>query len=181
MNTLKSFVYTGCMHITEEAPLPLKKLAVEAGTYLIKRGGSFWYSEKLELEFVVPNHEDSNDNKKILIYLHDEAYVYCSNNTHHQLYCRLTLNYILTLEHPFPCALEDTLAVYFYLINQNTEEHLEMDINVTAGGLLLNSWNDFNSSPPIMMLKKFIRINGSILYRYSNSFILILVTIHSNP
>ncbi|KAI9290551.1 alpha/beta-hydrolase [Neoconidiobolus thromboides FSU 785] len=181
-------------HYRELSHNIIKEILIkEIGKYPIEREDALWYnSEKLELEFAVPKSVDCRVDKETLFYLHGGAYILCSNNTQRPLYCQLgreancqvaALNYRLAPEFPFPCALEDTLAAYLFLISQSTAKCLGMDIDASkiviagdsaggglsssflillsqleeykmvAGGLLLSPWVDLTSSQPSILTK----------------------------
>ena len=84
-----------------------------------------------------------------LLYLHGGAFVTGSLPTHRELAARvsevtgarvLTLDFRLAPEHPFPAALEDTLAAYKWLLSQGiTPARLVIGGESSGGGLALQA------------------------------------------
>jgi acetyl esterase/lipase len=80
---------------------------------------------------------------KVILYLHGGAYGYCSADTHRTLAARIMIEsgvqvllpeYRLAPEHPFPAALEDTLVVYHWLLNQGYNASDIIFAGDSAGG-----------------------------------------------
>ena len=82
---------------------------------------------------------------KVILYLHGGAYEYCSANTHRSLAARimneagirvLLPEYRLAPEHPFPAAIEDTVRIYRWLLNQGySSENIIFAGDSSGGGL----------------------------------------------
>ena len=82
---------------------------------------------------------------KVILYLHGGAYEYCSANTHRSLAARimneagirvLLPEYRLAPEHPFPAAIEDTVRIYHWLLNQGySSENIIFAGDSSGGGL----------------------------------------------
>jgi epsilon-lactone hydrolase len=82
------------------------------------------YAAGVLAEWLTPAHSVSD---KVIIYLHGGGYVMGSPATHRSLVARLaksfgiralSIDYRLAPEHPFPAALEDSLAAYKWVIDQ---------------------------------------------------------------
>jgi monoterpene epsilon-lactone hydrolase len=80
-----------------------------------------------------------------LLYLHGSGYVSCSPVTHRGMVARLsalsgvpafTLDYRLAPEHVFPCAAEDTMAAYRWLLDQGYDPERIVVGGDSAGGHL---------------------------------------------
>ncbi|MCL6573096.1 MAG: alpha/beta hydrolase [Bacillus sp. (in: Bacteria)] len=89
----------------------------------------------------ISNNQTVKD--KVILYLHGGAYGYCSAETHRSLAARimnetgvkvLLPEYRLAPEHPFPAALEDTLIVYHWLLNQGFDPSTIIFAGDSAGG-----------------------------------------------
>lgn len=85
----------------------------------------------------------SYDPQKVILYLHGGGYCICSLDTHRGLASRLALasrarlliiDYRLAPEHPFPAALEDTLAAYGWLLAQGFPANQIIIGGDSAGG-----------------------------------------------
>lgn len=82
---------------------------------------------------------------KVILYLHGGAYEYCSADTHRSLAARimdessirvLLPEYRLAPEHPFPAAIEDTVRIYRWLLNQGyAPSHIIFAGDSSGGGL----------------------------------------------
>ncbi|MEZ4769789.1 MAG: alpha/beta hydrolase [Caldilineales bacterium] len=79
----------------------------------------------------------------VILYLHGGAYVLGSVDGHREWIARLAkatgtralaINYRLAPEHPFPCALEDTLAAYRWLLDQGVRSSDIVLAGDSAGG-----------------------------------------------
>ncbi len=79
----------------------------------------------------------------VVLYLHGGAYALGSINTHREFLGRLTaatqrkvlaINYRLAPEHPFPAALEDSTAVYRWLLSQEIDPGKVAITGDSAGG-----------------------------------------------
>jgi monoterpene epsilon-lactone hydrolase len=87
------------------------------------------------------------DPLRTILYLHGGGYVICSADTHRGLAGRvaqssrsrlLLIDYRLAPEHPFPAALEDSLAAYHWLLDQGLPpEKLVIGGDSAGGGLTL--------------------------------------------
>ena len=82
-------------------------------------------------------------NDKVLVYLHGGAYVFCSPRSHRHLVAALSeatnatafaLDYRLAPEHPFPAAIEDSVAVYRWLLDQGFAPNRIFIAGDSAGG-----------------------------------------------
>jgi acetyl esterase/lipase len=83
----------------------------------------------------------------VILYLHGGAYALGSINVHRELVARLAraagiralaINYRLAPEHPFPAALEDTLAAYRWLLAQGIDPtRIALAGDSAGGGLAL--------------------------------------------
>jgi acetyl esterase/lipase len=85
---------------------------------------------------------------RVVLYLHGGAYMMGSINTHRELMARiaracacrvLALDYRLAPEHPFPAALDDALAAYYWLLTQGVSPAQLMLAGDSAGGGLVLS------------------------------------------
>ena len=83
------------------------------------------------------------DGGRVLIFLHAGGYVTGSVNAHRDLIARLSrssgaralgLDYRLAPEHPFPAALDDTLAAYHWLISNGLDAKRIVISGGSAGG-----------------------------------------------
>jgi acetyl esterase/lipase len=86
---------------------------------------------------------DLADDAPVLLYLHGGSYVFGSSRTHGDLIARLVLaaearalalNYRLAPEHPFPAALEDTVAAYRWLLSTGVDPKRVVIAGDSAGG-----------------------------------------------
>lgn len=82
-------------------------------------------------------------NDTVLVYLHGGAYVFCSPRSHRHLVAALSeatnatafaLDYRLAPEHPFPAAIEDSVAVYRWLLDQGFAPNRIFIAGDSAGG-----------------------------------------------
>ncbi|ORZ11426.1 Alpha/Beta hydrolase protein [Absidia repens] len=85
-------------------------------------------AEPLKASWIQPSSSSSTSNKKTLLYFHGGAYFLGTYKMYRPLLSQLALksgpggarvlavDYRLAPQHPFPCALEDALAAYLYLI-----------------------------------------------------------------
>lgn len=89
----------------------------------------------------ISNNQTAKD--KVILYLHGGAYGYCSADTHRTLAARIMCEtgvkvllpeYRLAPEHPFPAAIEDTLVVYHWLLNQGYDSTNIIFAGDSAGG-----------------------------------------------
>jgi acetyl esterase/lipase len=96
----------------------------------------------LRAEWVVPPDADP---RRVLYYLHGGGFVACSPATHRTLVARiaraagvraLIIDYRLAPEHPFPCAVEDSLAGYRFLLDGGTRPEQIVIAGDSAGGAL---------------------------------------------
>lgn len=80
---------------------------------------------------------------RVILYLHGGGYCFCSPNTHRGLAARLALatparvllvGYRLAPEYPFPAALEDALASYFWLLDEGIVPNQIVIAGDSAGG-----------------------------------------------
>ncbi|MCM3669237.1 alpha/beta hydrolase [Mesobacillus maritimus] len=87
--------------------------------------------------------EQNSTDEKVILYLHGGAYGYCSANTHRSLAARimnssgvkvLLPEYRLAPEHPFPAAIEDTIMVYQWLLDQGYDACNILFAGDSAGG-----------------------------------------------
>ncbi|GBD14461.1 Monoterpene epsilon-lactone hydrolase [bacterium HR25] len=91
-------------------------------------------------EWVVP--QEVSDDRTIL-YLHGGGYVLCSPHTHREMVAHLAkaararallIDYRLAPEHPFPAAVEDSLAAYRWLLGQGVRPQRIAIAGDSAGG-----------------------------------------------
>lgn len=91
-------------------------------------------------EWVVPP-EGADD--RVILYLHGGGYVLCSPNTHREMVAHLArvararallIDYRLAPEHPFPAAVEDSLAAYRWLLGQGMRPQCIAIAGDSAGG-----------------------------------------------
>ena len=94
----------------------------------------------VEAEWVHPREAPK---ERVLVYLHGGAYVMGSCNTHRPLAAyiaracgvrALLLNYRLAPEHPFPAAVDDTVAAYRWLLYNCFKAHDIVFAGDSAGG-----------------------------------------------
>ncbi len=80
---------------------------------------------------------------RVVLYLHGGGYNVCSPNTHRELAARIALHcsakalvpdYRLAPEHPFPCALEDALSAFRWLLGRGLKGHQIAIAGDSAGG-----------------------------------------------
>ncbi|MEH7180339.1 alpha/beta hydrolase [Neobacillus vireti] len=80
---------------------------------------------------------------KVILYLHGGGYSYCSADTHRSLAARIMIEagvkvllpeYRLAPEHPFPAAIEDTITIYRWLLNQGYSSSNIIFAGDSAGG-----------------------------------------------
>jgi acetyl esterase/lipase len=84
---------------------------------------------------------------RVILYLHGGGYVACSMHSHQALVGHLaracgvralTVNYRLAPEHPYPAALNDSLAAYNWLLAEGfAPEHVGLAGDSAGGGLAL--------------------------------------------
>jgi epsilon-lactone hydrolase len=86
---------------------------------------------------------DQTQADKVILYLHGGAYGYCSADTHRSLAARimrevgvkvLLPEYRLAPENPFPAAIEDTIAIYRWLLKQGYHSSNIIFAGDSAGG-----------------------------------------------
>ncbi len=108
-----------------------------------------WLGEPLEVG-IVPAEWLSGptaDESRVLLYLHGGGYLLGSIATHRALAARiaeaagirsLIIDYRLAPEHPFPAALEDSLAAYDFLLGEGLEpEKVALGGDSAGGGLAI--------------------------------------------
>jgi len=87
--------------------------------------------------------EAPDSDSGVILYLHGGAYALASLNTHRELVARLVratnmralaVKYRLAPEHPFPAALEDSLAAYRWLLDQGIDPSQIIIAGDSAGG-----------------------------------------------
>jgi epsilon-lactone hydrolase len=96
---------------------------------------------------VLPSARSSAPGRSgVVLYLHGGGYVVCSNRTHADFMSRIAhatsgrvlgIDYRLAPEHPFPAALEDTLAAYEWLLRSERPESIVIAGDSAGGGLAL--------------------------------------------
>lgn len=133
-------------------------------------------------------HEESRRLKRIMLYIHGGAYYFGSINTHKYAIHRastkfggftLAVNYRKAPQFPFPCAIQDCLAAYLYLIQPPPgalhppidASHIvvagdsaggglalallqlvrDLSLPMPAGGVLLSPWSDMTHSFPSIL------------------------------
>jgi len=86
---------------------------------------------------------DSSPPSKVLLYLHGGCYVQNNPKTHQAMVARIAISagvcvlyvdYRLAPEHPFPAALDDAVAAYKWLLDQNIPHHNIIFAGDSAGG-----------------------------------------------
>jgi monoterpene epsilon-lactone hydrolase len=101
-----------------------------------------------------------SDMSRILLFFHSGAYNAGSTHSHRDLMGRLAkssripvlgINYRLAPEHPYPAALEDAIAVYGYLLEENYKPSDIILIGSSAGGGLALSLLLFLKKNMILM------------------------------
>ncbi|TDL75302.1 alpha/beta hydrolase [Rhodococcus qingshengii] len=101
--------------------------------------------EKIQIEGIYAEWILNNQTKedKVILYLHGGGYGYCSADTHRSLAARIMIEsgvkvllpeYRLAPEHPFPAAIEDTLTIYRWLLEQGYESSNIIFAGDSAGG-----------------------------------------------
>lgn len=87
---------------------------------------------------------DGHDDDRTILYLHGGGFVIGSIDSHRQLVARLSraagarclsLGYRLAPEHPYPAALDDTLAAYAWLLERHPPERLALAGDSAGAGL----------------------------------------------
>jgi acetyl esterase/lipase len=129
-------------------------------------------------EWIIPREADHD---KVLLYLHGGGYQVGSIKTHRALVgaiakssgvCALIPEYRLAPEHPFPAALEDSLAAYKYLLETGHDpsdivvggdsaggglavslllEIRDQNLPMPASAILLSPWVDLTVSQPSVL------------------------------
>jgi acetyl esterase/lipase len=83
------------------------------------------------------------DGERVLYYLHGGGYVLCSVDTHREMISRLSraararalaVDYRLAPEHPFPAAVDDSVAAYRWLLGTGVEPARVVIAGDSAGG-----------------------------------------------
>ena len=141
---------------------------------------------------------------RVVLYLHGGGYVIGSINTHKGLGYRISrasksrvllIDYRLAPEHPYPAALEDSVATYKWLIDEEgiDPQHIVIsgdsagggltaatilkirDIGITlpAGGVLLSPWTDLDITGDSVKTKRRIDpiVDASGLFFMANLYI----------
>jgi acetyl esterase/lipase len=98
----------------------------------------------MPVEWLIPQKVET---ERGILYLHGGAYTFCSSATHRGLAGRIALaskarvlviDYRLAPEHPFPVALEDSLAAWHYLLEQGiSPKNLVIAGDSAGGGLTM--------------------------------------------
>lgn len=129
----------------------------------------------------VRSHEkqpaDGSQNNRVVFYIHGGAYFFCSVDTHRpqlERYARhlqarvFAVQYRLAPQFPFPCALQDCLAAYLYLLKTYGANEIiiagdsagggltlallctlrDKGMTLPAGGVLISPWVDLTHSFP---------------------------------
>lgn len=90
---------------------------------------------------LISNNQTKED--KVILYLHGGGYGYCSADTHRSLAANIMIEsgvkvvlpeYRLAPEHPFPAAIEDTITIYQWLLNQGYKSSNIIFAGDSAGG-----------------------------------------------
>ncbi|KAF7714461.1 Lipase/esterase family protein [Penicillium ucsense] len=155
---------------------------------LVRVGGEKWWqwrgpSEELKGEWIeMRNHyterEKANERcKKIMLYIHGGAYFFGSIDTHRYMLQRharklkgrvFAPDYRLAPQFPFPCALQDCLAAYLWLLESYSSKEIilagdsagggmslsllvimrDQGIPLPAGAILISPWVDLTHSFP---------------------------------
>ncbi|QRW25189.1 carbohydrate esterase family 10 protein [Rhizoctonia solani] len=110
------------------------------------------------------HYEPEMDDMRCMLYIHGGGYYFGSVDQQRfcvQRYARkmggrvFAVNYRLAPQYPFPCALQDCLAAYLYLIRPPPgAEHLPVPPNmvIIAGGILISPWCDLTHSFPSVLV-----------------------------
>jgi acetyl esterase/lipase len=145
--------------------------------------------------------ESKND--RVVLYLHGGGYVMGSINTHKGLGCRISrasksrvllIDYRLAPEYPYPAALEDSVAAYKWLIDEEGIDPRNIVISgdsagggltaatllklrdtgiaLPAGGVLLSPWVDLDMTGASIRTKRKVDpiVNASGLYFMANLY-----------
>lgn len=95
-------------------------------------------------EWLIPANED--DTEKVILYFHGGAWLFGWNNTHRKLLGyiakasgkrAMAVDYRLAPEDPFPAALDDCLAAYYYLLECGISPDQVILAGDSAGGNLV--------------------------------------------
>jgi epsilon-lactone hydrolase len=117
----------------EESAGRFGKLPIGIEVSLVSIGG-------LSAEWIRPSHMSSD---RAILYFHGGGYVMGSCRSHRAIVAKfvagsgigaLVFNYRLAPEHPFPAALEDSLAAYTYLLSQCIPSTRIAFVGDSAGG-----------------------------------------------
>lgn len=135
MPSIRSYLYRNSIKLSKKL-IRIEGKGMEERRRMLDEGAKKWIKLPKDCE-VEPFHIDgmyaewlTNDqtaDDKIVLYLHGGGYEYCSAETHRPLAARimkesgvkvLLPEYRLAPEHPFPAAIEDSLTIYHWLLNQ---------------------------------------------------------------
>jgi len=96
------------------------------------------------------------DASSVILYLHGGGYVICSLQSHRHLVAEvgraagtrtLAIDYRLAPEHPFPAAVEDTVAAYRYLLDRGIRpERIALAGDSAGGGLVVGAMLAFREA-----------------------------------
>ncbi|CAI7623445.1 unnamed protein product [Penicillium pancosmium] len=173
----------------DELSTAAKAISKQLGPNGIKRvGGEEWWqwrgpSEDLKGEWIeMRNHYNENKksnarNNRIMLYVHGGAYFFGSVDTHRYMMQRharklngrvFAPEYRLAPQFPFPCALQDCLASYLWLLKHYDSKEIiiagdsagggmalslmvimrDQGIPLPAGAILISPWVDLTHSMP---------------------------------
>ncbi|CAF1393863.1 unnamed protein product [Adineta steineri] len=154
---------------TNISPKPAEcQIRKEIFKYNAQTTDGYWVSNQLK--------SSSKNSDKILIYIHGGGFMTGDINTYSGFECYLSrifninvlhVEYRLVPEHPYPAAVDDTIALYHALLDQNISSSRMMIMGDSAGGgltlqtmqvlitrelpvphgvILLSPWADISSS-----------------------------------
>ncbi len=105
--------------------------------------------EKIKIDSISAEWVYSNiaDEDKVILYFHGGGYNLCSPNTHRELAANISIasgakmlipDYRLAPENPFPCAVEDAVSAYRWLLDTGlTEKNIAISGDSAGGGLAI--------------------------------------------
>jgi monoterpene epsilon-lactone hydrolase len=152
MPSLRSYLYRAGMKIGTKM-LKLEGKGMEERRKMLDDAAKKWAKlpkdcqveaatiEGLYAEWITNSETAAGD--KVILYLHGGGYEYCSAETHRPLAARimeeagvrvLLPEYRLAPEHPFPAAIEDSIKIYKWLLNQGFQSSNIMFAGDSAGG-----------------------------------------------
>jgi monoterpene epsilon-lactone hydrolase len=151
MPSLRSYLYRGGIRLSTKF-MKVQEKGMEERRRLLDEGAKRWSKmpkdcqvntlniEGLYAEWLT-NSRSAED--KVILYLHGGGYEYCSAETHRPLAARIMIEagvkvllpeYRLAPEHPFPAAIEDSLKIYHWLLEQGYHPSNIILAGDSAGG-----------------------------------------------